>query len=190
MNSQTPDQECLSDSYETDKAKTMLNTRYEELRTQILELGSVGPVGPLGGRKPLDSRPPSATATQWWERESGQIGKEFNLITQQGMVTWLQVWLDLKPMGDTDTDKNADADANTGTGSTGSPCKMLLVQRKKNIQPGQGPETRKKSNGEGGGTQDRGNRGDIILDCPEALVGVLSDIVCNAINLRQGSLKG
>ncbi len=182
MNSQTPVQECLSDLYETDKAKTMLNKRYEELRTQILELGSVGP---LGDRKPLNSRPPSATATQWWERESGQIGKEFNLIIQKGMVTWLQVWLDLKPMGDTDTDKNADA--NTGTESTNSPCKMLLRQRKKNIQPEQGRETRKKSNGEGGGTQDRGG---IILDCPGALVGVLSDIVYNAINLRQGSLKG
>jgi hypothetical protein len=181
MNSQTPDQECLSDSYQTDKAKTMLNKRYEELRTQILELGSVGPLGVM---EPLNSRPPRppSSATQWWESgQIGEIGEEFNLITQQGMVSWLEVWLELKPMGDTD----AHAHANTGKGyrNNRQPWQNVAEAKEKNIQPGQGqgPETRMKGNGEGGGTQDRG---DMILDCPGALVGVLSDMICNTINVR------
>ncbi len=174
MNSQTPHQECLPDSYGTDKAKIMLNKRYEELRTQILELGSVGP---LGVHKSLNSRPPSSvSATQWWK--SGRMVEEFNLIAQQGMVSWLEVWIDLKPMGDT----NVDAD--TGKESAGSPCKILLRQMKENIQSGE-PETRKKSNGEGG-TRNRGKgeNGNMILDCPGALVGVLSDMICNTIDIR------
>ena len=166
MNSQTPDQDCLSDSYsyshETDQTQTqthiqtILNKRYEDLRTQILELESLGSLGYQSPSSP--SFQLSSSAEQWWERESGQIGEEFNLITQQGMVSWLEVWLELKPIiragaGDTDTDTDTAVDVNIGTGSIENLYKISLMQRlqkEKINKPGQGQRqyTKKKSNEE------------------------------------------
>jgi hypothetical protein len=180
INTQTPDQDCLSHSdsdsytYETNQTQIktqthiLLNKRYEELRTQILELGSQGSLESLeslGAQSPLSPSPSlsPSSATQWWdqwERKSGQIGEEFNIITQQGMASWLEVWLELKPIiraGVCDGDRNIDVD------------------------------TQKKSNEEEGcGGQDRGDRdrdSGMILDYPGALVGILSDMVLNAVNV-------
>jgi hypothetical protein len=206
INTQTPDKDCLSDSdsyaYETNQTQTqtqththtLLNKRYEELRTQILELGSLES---LGSQSPLSP----SSATQWWEqweRGRGQIGEEFNIITQQGMVSWLEVWLELKPIIragagdrniDIDTHTDTAVDVNIGKGSIENLYKISLMQRlqkEKINKPGQGrgQDTKKKSNGEGWGTQDRGDRDSgMILDYPGALVGVLSDMVLNAINV-------
>lgn len=225
MNSQTPDQECMSDSHshsysdshQTDQTQTqskkqphvqtILNKRYEDLRTQILELESLGALGDQSPSSPSFQLSPAAE--QWWERESGQIGEEFNLITQQGMISWLEVWLELKPVfraeagaGDTNTNTDADIDTavdiNIGTGSIENLYKISLMQRLKKEKinkPGKGKgqqqDTKKKSNPEVWGAQDRGDRDrhsdrDIamILAYPGALVGVLSDMVMNAIRIR------
>jgi hypothetical protein len=193
-NTQTPDQDCLTPSdsyaYETNQTQTqsqtqtqiktqtqthtLLNKRYEELRTQILELR---PPESLGVHSPLSPSPsPSpSSATQWWdqwERKSGQIGEEYNIITQQGMASWLEVWLELKPIiragacdGDGDNDRNIDTHTDTHTDMAGDV----------NVNIGTGSienENLYKIRNSG-----------MILDFPGALVGVLSDMVLNAVNV-------
>jgi hypothetical protein len=197
-NTQTPDQDCLSPSdsyiyayayaYETNQTQThtLLNKRYEELRTQILELG---PLESLGSHSPLStstststspstypypypSPSPSSATQRWdqWERKSGQIGEEFNIITQQGMASWFEVWLELKPIiraGACDGDRNIDSHTHTHTHTD--------TAGDVNVHIGTGSienENRYKIRNSG-----------MILDYPGALVGVLSDMVLNAVNV-------
>ncbi len=189
-NTQTPDQDCLSPSdsyiyayaYETNQTQThtLLNKRYEELRTQILELGpleSLGSHSPLSTSTSTSPSPSPSSATQWWdqwERKSGQIGEEFNIITQQGMSSWFEVWLELKPIiraGACDGDRNVD----THTHSHSHSHTHTDTAGDVNVNIGTGSienENLYKIRNSG-----------MILDYPGALVGVLSDMVLNAVNV-------